>query len=195
MTAGGGSAQTLDLPPGKALSMGTIKLMLCHRRMGMRCGLGPPFFCFNGKREPFMLVGGLNRRFGSRKCGVSGPMAIRHITEPFDHACAVEGKGCPVERQRLRAAAAADGDGIDRGAGARRHHDCIGCLLYTSAAPRAPKLAPRVPRSLGCLHHASRFTTQPVCPLAKTQYRKRTSTFEPCTAVWHPEDQHAPIRR
>lgn len=67
MTAGGGSAQTLDLPPGKALSMGTTKLMLCHRRMGMRCDLGLPFFCFNGKRAPFMLVGGLNRRFGSRE--------------------------------------------------------------------------------------------------------------------------------
>jgi hypothetical protein len=77
MTAGGGSAQTLDLPPGKALSMGTIKLMLCHRRMGMRCDLGPPFFCFNREREPFMLVGGMNRRFGSREAKV-----VRRLYRP-----------------------------------------------------------------------------------------------------------------
>src|ERR1019366_5267406 len=38
-------------------------------------------------------------------------------------------------------------------------------------------------------HHASRFTFH-----ASPQYRSRTSTFDPCTAVWHPDDQQEPMR-
>lgn len=67
MTAGNSSAQTLDLPPGKALSMGTMKLMFCHRRMGMRCDLGQPFFCLTLECEQFMLIRGTSGRFGSRE--------------------------------------------------------------------------------------------------------------------------------
>jgi len=80
MTAGGGSAQTLDLPPGKALSMGTIKLRFCHRRMRMLRALGLPFFLFNGEREPFMLIRGLSRRLSSRASEVIGMLADRQTT-------------------------------------------------------------------------------------------------------------------
>ena len=77
MTAGDGRAQTLDLPPGKALPICTMKLMSRHRRMGMRCGLVLPSICFNGEREPFMLIGGMNRRFGSREAKM-----IRRLHRP-----------------------------------------------------------------------------------------------------------------
>ena len=61
------------------------------------------------------------------------------------------------------------------------------------AAPLALNRAPRLlwPCSLGCLHHASRFNAS--VPMRHPTYLSRTSTFDPCTAVWHPEDQQAPI--
>jgi hypothetical protein len=82
MTAGGGSAQTLDLPPGKAPPMGTMKLTFRHRRMGMRCDLGLPFFCFDGDREPFMPIGGVNKRFSSRKGNNSSAISKRRHNLP-----------------------------------------------------------------------------------------------------------------
>jgi hypothetical protein len=77
MTARDLSAQSLDLPSGKALLMGTMKLMSRHRRMGMRCDLVLPFICCNGEREPFMLIGGMKRRFGSREAKV-----VRRLYRP-----------------------------------------------------------------------------------------------------------------
>lgn len=82
MTAGDWSVQTLDLPPGKALPMGTMKLTFRHRRMGMRCDLGLTFFCFNGEREPFMLIGGMNKRFSSRKGNNSSAISKRRRNRP-----------------------------------------------------------------------------------------------------------------
>jgi hypothetical protein len=84
MTAWDLGAQSLDLPPGKALPMGTMKLTFCHRWMGMRCDLVLLLFCFNGEREPFMLVRGMNKRFSSRKGEVTGSLASGRMRNAFE---------------------------------------------------------------------------------------------------------------
>jgi hypothetical protein len=82
MTAGDLSAQSLDLPPGKALPMDTIKLTFCHRWTGMRCDLGPPFFCLTLECEQFMLIRGMSWRFGSREDQVPFPSAVGRLPDP-----------------------------------------------------------------------------------------------------------------
>ena len=67
MTAGGLSAQSLILPPGRALTMGTMKSTSFHLLMGMCCDQGPAFFGLACEREHFMPIGGMSRRVCSRR--------------------------------------------------------------------------------------------------------------------------------
>ena len=73
MTTGGMSAQSLILPPGRALLMGTIKSTLFHVLMGMRCDQGPAFFGLSCEREHFMPIRGISRRVCSRDGEVIKP--------------------------------------------------------------------------------------------------------------------------
>ncbi len=76
MTAGGLSAQSLILPPGRALTMGTMKSTSFQRWMGMRCHLGPPFFWLTLACEQFMLIRAMRGSFGSRQGQVQFPSAV-----------------------------------------------------------------------------------------------------------------------
>lgn len=79
MTAGDLSAQSLILPPGRALPRRTVKSTSCHDLTGMRCDPGPAFFGLTCEREHFMPVRGMSKgvcsRTWERGAGASGRFA------------------------------------------------------------------------------------------------------------------------
>ena len=57
MTAGNQIAQHLDVPPGKAFPIGTLKLVSCHEQMGIHCDTQSAIFRRLWGRELFMPIG------------------------------------------------------------------------------------------------------------------------------------------
>ena len=83
MTTGGLSAQSLILPPGKALLIGTAKSTSFHLLMGMRCDQRPAFFGLTCERERFMPIRGMSRRVCSRNGEVVKP-CLKPYADPVE---------------------------------------------------------------------------------------------------------------
>ena len=75
MTAGDLSAQSLVVPPGRALPMATAKPSASHFMMGMGWGPELVFGCLTCERERFMLIGCMSECFGSREAPASSQLA------------------------------------------------------------------------------------------------------------------------
>jgi hypothetical protein len=92
MTAGDLSAQSLILPPGTALPMGTVKSTSSQRLMGMRCDPGPAFFGLTCEREHFMPIRGMSGRVCSRDGELTGSLVFGGYSGNLVAGCGRKGK-------------------------------------------------------------------------------------------------------